>query len=132
MVASLSRHFSADRLRATLLSADALREPVREASLLVNCTSVGMRHGPDPQGTPLPEPAGGLLGPHLLVCDLVYNPARTPLLRSGGAAGARTRGLPMLIYQGPGLRALDGSSGPRRGDDGARPEGPGRAAVAGR
>ena len=101
MVSSLRRHFSAARLRATLLSGDALREPVREASLLVNCTSVGMRHGPDPQGMPLPEPAGGLLGPHLLVYDLVYNPARTPLLRAAEAAGARTQeGLPMLIYQG--------------------------------
>ena len=60
-----------------------------------------MSHGPDPQGTPLPEPAGGLLGPHLLVYDLVYNPARTPLLRAAGGGGARTQeGLPMLIYQG--------------------------------
>ena len=60
-----------------------------------------MAHGPDPRRTPLPEPAGGLLGPHLLVYDLVYNPARTPLLRAAAAAGARTQeGLPMLIYQG--------------------------------
>jgi shikimate dehydrogenase len=37
----------------------------------------------------------------LLVYDLVYNPARTPLLCAAAAAGARTQeGLPMLIYQG--------------------------------
>ena len=101
LVASLGRHFSSSRLQAVVLNCDSLRGPLGEASLLVNCTSVGMSHGPDPQGTPLPEPAGGLLGPHLLVYDLVYNPARTPLLRAAAAAGARTQeGLPMLIYQG--------------------------------
>jgi shikimate dehydrogenase len=101
LVSALGRHFLRGRLSAVPLQAQALRGPIGEASLLVNSTSVGMSHGPDPQGTPLPEPAGGLLGPHLLVYDLVYNPARTPLLRAAEAAGARTQeGLPMLIYQG--------------------------------
>jgi shikimate dehydrogenase len=37
----------------------------------------------------------------MLVCDLVYNPLETPLLKMAAAAGARTlAGLPMLIYQG--------------------------------
>ena len=35
------------------------------------------------------------------MCDLVYNPAETPLLEAAKAAGARTLGgLPMLVYQG--------------------------------
>lgn len=85
---------------ATALPLDgtALRRPVSEAALLVNCTSVGMSGGPAPGETPLPP---DLLGPHLLVYDLVYNPAQTPLLRAAEQAGARTlEGLPMLIYQG--------------------------------
>jgi shikimate dehydrogenase len=76
----------------------ALREPVAGAALLVNCTSIGMWGGPAPDASPVPAE---LLGPHLLVYDLVYNPARTPLLAAAEAAGARIQeGLPMLVYQG--------------------------------
>jgi len=97
-VDALSRHFAADRLAAAGLDSDALRRSVGAAGLLVNSTSVGMAHGPAPAALPLPP---DLLGPHLLVYDLVYNPSRTPLLRAAAAAGARTQeGLPMLVYQG--------------------------------
>jgi shikimate dehydrogenase len=97
-VDALCRHFPAERLAAVALDEDALRRPLAESSLLVNSTSVGMAHGPAPEALPL---APALLGPHLLVYDLVYNPSRTPLLRVAAGAGARTQeGLPMLIYQG--------------------------------
>jgi shikimate dehydrogenase len=90
--------FGADRVAAMPLAAEALRAPLAEATLLVNSTSVGMAHGPAPDVSPVD---GALLGPHLLVYDLVYNPARTALLAAAQAAGARTQeGLPMLIYQG--------------------------------
>jgi shikimate dehydrogenase len=80
------------------LTPEALRVPLGEAALLVNSTSVGMSSGPAPHDSPVDA---GLLGPHMLVYDLVYNPARTPLLRDAEQAGARTlEGLPMLIYQG--------------------------------
>jgi shikimate dehydrogenase len=76
----------------------ALAGPLREAQLLVNSTSVGMSSGPAPDQSPV---SAALLSPHLLVYDLVYNPARTPLLAAAEAAGARMlEGLPMLIYQG--------------------------------
>jgi len=95
---ALGRHFGSQRLAALPLAADALRSALAGASLLVNSTSVGMAHGPAPAATPVPP---DLLGPHLLVYDLVYNPAQTPLLAAAMQAGARTQpGLPMLIYQG--------------------------------
>lgn len=98
LVEALGRHFRLERLAALPLAADALRSALAEASLLVNSTSVGMAHGPAPAATPVPP---DLLGPHLLVYDLVYNPAQTPLLVAAAQAGARTQpGLPMLIYQG--------------------------------
>ncbi len=98
LVDALGRHFGPERLAALPLTADALRSVLAEASLLVNSTSVGMAHGPAPAATPVPP---HLLGPHLLVYDLVYNPAQTPLLIAAARAGARTQpGLPMLIYQG--------------------------------
>jgi shikimate dehydrogenase len=66
--------------------------------LIVNSTSLGMRGGPGEQESPLPASA---IPKGALVCDLVYNPPETPLLRDARSVGARTLGgLPMLIYQG--------------------------------
>ncbi|MBI3973189.1 MAG: shikimate dehydrogenase [Chloroflexi bacterium] len=94
----LAVHFERERVAALPLETDALRGPLAGATLLVNSTSVGMAHGPAPDAAPVPT---SLLGPHLLVYDLVYNPARTALLAAAEAAGAQTlEGLPMLIYQG--------------------------------
>lgn len=98
LATTMAGTFGDGRVSAVPLEPDALREKVASASLLVNSTSVGMAHGPAPEASPVP---GALLGPHLLVYDLVYNPADTRLLREARAAGARTQaGLPMLVYQG--------------------------------
>ncbi len=70
----------------------------RAADLIVNCTTIGMAHGPAAEETPLPAeyiPAAAL------VYDLVYNPVHTRLLREAAQAGAATLGgLAMLVYQG--------------------------------
>ena len=66
--------------------------------LIVNCTSMGMAGGPDPERVP---PIEGLLKRGVLVCDLVYNPQVTPLLRLARERGARVLGgIGMLVYQG--------------------------------
>ncbi|MBI4200171.1 MAG: shikimate dehydrogenase [Chloroflexi bacterium] len=76
----------------------ALREAQGPWDLIVNCTTVGMRHGPAEGHSPL---ATGLIPAQALVYDLVYNPPETPLLRQARKTGARTLGgLPMLVYQG--------------------------------
>lgn len=65
---------------------------------VVNCTTVGMRGGPDPSGIPLKLDDAP---PGLLVVDIVYAPLETPLLRAAAARGLPTLGgLPMLIHQG--------------------------------
>lgn len=75
--------------------AEALRTP---PDLIVNCTTLGMAHGPQEAQSPLPA---RLIPSAALVYDLVYRPVETPLLRAARQAGARTLGgLPMLIYQG--------------------------------
>ena len=49
-----------------------------EVALIVNCTSMGMVHGPDENGSPL---SAANIPSTVLVNDLVYNPLETPLLR---------------------------------------------------
>ena len=72
------------------------REPAPD--LIVQCTSIGMNGGPDEGRAPDIE---GLISDGTLVCDLVYNPVVTPLLRLAADRGARTLGgLGMLVHQG--------------------------------
>jgi shikimate dehydrogenase len=84
-------------LQAAALTPDALREQADACALLVQSTTVGMWPHVDasiwPEGTPLPA--------HLTVCDLVYRPIETRLLRQARQAGATALdGLGMLIAQG--------------------------------
>lgn len=75
-----------------------LKDALSHSHLVVNCTSVGMKHSPTEGRSPLEAvfiPKG------ILVYDLVYNPLDTPLLQEAKRAGARPLGgLSMLIYQG--------------------------------
>ncbi len=80
------------------LSLDDAPGAAREVSLIVNCTSMGMVHGPDKNGTPL---SASDIPSSVLVNDLVYNPLETPLLKEATRAGAGTLGgIQMLVYQG--------------------------------
>ena len=66
------------------------------ATLLVNCTSVGMH--PRTGRSPL-EPS--LLHKNLTVFDTIYNPVKTQLLLDAEKAGCAVQnGLRMLLYQG--------------------------------
>jgi len=68
--------------------------------LLVNCTPAGSGpvSGGDDQESAVPL---GVLNSGMLVYDLVYVPAETPLMAAARSCGARVLGgLPMLIYQG--------------------------------
>lgn len=69
-----------------------------QADLIVNCTTIGMAHGLQSDGVPLPWQ---IIPLHALVYDLVYNPPQTRLLDEAARAGIATLGgIEMLVYQG--------------------------------
>lgn len=73
---------------------DDLSAQLLDAEGLVNATPFGMAHQP---GSPVEE---ALLHPGLWVCDVVYRPAETALLRAGRAAGClAVPGLGMAMHQ---------------------------------
>jgi shikimate dehydrogenase len=74
-----------------------IKDKIKEATLLVNATSIGMASQID--NTPLPDEK--LFHPNLLVYDLIYHPSKTLFLKQAERAGAKIiNGLPMLVYQG--------------------------------
>ena len=97
ILAQLSKDNGVDS-EAISISGDALSKAAASADLIVNCTSMGMSHGPDEQGTPL---SAAQIPATAIVNDVVYTPMLTPLLKEAAEAGATALGgLHMLIYQG--------------------------------
>jgi len=85
-------------VRAARMTRAALTKLSASIDLIVNCTPIGMLHGPAEGCSPLDAE---LIRPGVLVYDVVYTPAETPLLRYASEAGASTLGgLPMLVFQG--------------------------------
>ena len=83
---------------AISLSGDALTEAALSADLIVNCTTMGMSHGPDEHGSPI---SAAQIPATAIVNDVVYTPLLTPILKEAAAAGATALGgLHMLVYQG--------------------------------
>ena len=84
--------------QAVALDSDDLSRAAASAELIVNCTTVGMAHGPAERRFLLSQEQ---IPPTALVNDLVYNPQETPLLKEARRAGASVLGgLSMLVYQG--------------------------------
>ena len=84
--------------RSIPLSENDLAEAADRSELIVNCTTIGMTHGPDVELIPLPWQT---ISPGVLVYDLVYNPLETRLLREAAQVGLATLGgIEMLVYQG--------------------------------
>lgn len=81
---------------AVPLQAAAMEATLRDTDILVNTTSVGMH--PQEDRSPIED---RLLHGGLAVCDIVYNPRQTQLLRVARQRGCRiVEGLGMLVYQG--------------------------------
>ncbi len=82
------------RIKGTGLS--GIKNLLREADILINTTTLGMRPNTDTAIATAEE-----LHSDLIVFDIVYNPLETRLLREAKAAGAKTvSGVSMLVYQG--------------------------------
>lgn len=80
------------------LYTDSMSSIARSSHIIVNCTTLGMSGSTGQNDTPI---GANLIPPHALVCDLVYNPQETPMLKDAEKAGAQVLGgLPMLVYQG--------------------------------
>jgi shikimate dehydrogenase len=98
LVADLRPWTAETRLEVLVPGDHALGPAMANASLLVNCTPLGTAGTPESAMSPVPA---GTIHPQMLVYDLVYRPALTPLLRDAAAAGATTLGgLRMLVHQG--------------------------------
>ncbi len=71
------------------------------AAMYINCTPVGMKDGPDPEGMSIPvDELAGKLPPETVFFDTVYNPIETPMLKAAKAHGFRTiDGVQMFVAQ---------------------------------
>lgn len=91
----VAAHYPGCQVTARPLHGDWKVSQVAEIRLVVNTTPVGLQ----PSDPPLFDYAS--LSGAIAVCDLIYNPPETPLLRAARAQGCRSgNGLPMLVRQG--------------------------------
>ena len=101
LAAALSPH-----VKPRIVVFDDWSKAAEGAALVVHSTSAGMKGAPslDIPLDPLPKTAA--------VCDIVYNPLETPLLKRAHAAGYKTiDGLGMLMHQGvPAFEAFFGAT----------------------
>jgi shikimate dehydrogenase len=90
---------SATMMATAPLAGEALVEALRDCGLLINATSAGMSGSG--QSSPLDVALLAHCAAETLVCDLVYAPLETELLRAARGRGLRAlNGLPMLLHQG--------------------------------
>jgi shikimate dehydrogenase len=101
LAAALSQHVAP---KITVFDQKDWPRAAQGVALVVHATSAGMKGTPslDFSLDPLPKTAA--------ICDIVYNPLETPLLKRARAAGFKTiDGLGMLMHQGvPAFQAFFG------------------------
>lgn len=86
------------KLRSMGADDEAVPESLRNADLVVQCTSVGLK-GSESVGQLPFDPSW--LADDAFVADLIANPVETPLVKAARESGHRAiGGLPMLVYQG--------------------------------
>lgn len=88
--------FRSGRVQGVVIEPDQVARAVQEADFVVNATSVGM--APNDDAVVFDT---SLLDARQIVCDIVYSPYRTRLLREAEARGCKTlEGYWMLLWQG--------------------------------
>ncbi len=89
---------SEDSVHVVDRSGKSFQEALNNASLIVNCTPMGMMGGQFQNHSPLKS---AQIRENVLVYDMVYNPVNTPFLKQAKQSGATTiSGLSMLVFQG--------------------------------
>ena len=92
LAAALSPHIAP---KLSVFDTNEWTRAAQRAALVIHATSAGMK------GTPSLALALDPLPKTAVICDIVYNPLDTPLLKSARAAGYKTiDGLGMLMHQG--------------------------------
>lgn len=87
---------------------EEVREKMKEAEIMTNATSVGMRE----QKSIVPK---DFLHPKLVVMDIIYTPVNTKLIKQAQEVGCKKiiNGVQMLVYQGAlGFKAWTGEKAP--------------------
>lgn len=96
-VATLVRKASELEAAAEPLDESSLKKYIPQADVVVNCTPLGMESEWVAE-TPVPKE---LIQPGQVVCDLVYRPRWTRLLKEAKERGAKVvDGIGMLVHQG--------------------------------
>ncbi len=91
----VQKHFPSVKAEATGMEYDDLREVSNKVDMIINTTSLGLKKG-DP--SPVPRE---FLHRDLFVCDLIYNPPETELVRyAKELCRGHMNGSGMLINQG--------------------------------
>ena len=97
LVRQISEQTSCRADLTDLSDTEQIKAHLQDSALLINASSAGM--APDIDVTPIRDPS--LLSPDLIVTDVIYNPAKTRLLREAEQRGCRIQnGMYMLLYQG--------------------------------
>ncbi len=111
LLADLDRH--GVPVQSVALDDAAIAEALRDrgpVGLIVNCTSMGMLHGPAEGASPI---SAALIPPDAFVYDLVNNPPVTPIMELAKGVGARDVERP-ADARIPGSEGLSAVDGPRR------------------
>lgn len=109
-VAKLKDRFECSIRLFNLEESETLATAIGSADILVNATPLGMEDSSDE----MPLPDAGLLRENLVVCDLIYAPCETRLLKEAARRGCKTvSGLGMQLYQAvPAFRMWTGREMP--------------------
>jgi len=89
------KYFSAIKIEVAGMEHDDLKRVINKVDMVINTTSIGLM-----RGAPSPVPKE-LLHKDLFVCDLIYNPPDTELIRyAKELCSGHMNGSGMLIFQG--------------------------------
>lgn len=93
----INKNIQTSKGRALDIDEVVMKEELKDATILIDCTSLGMKSTIDQSIISTPD----TLHKDLFVADIVYDPLKTKFLSIAEEAGCKTmNGINMMIYQG--------------------------------